>query len=449
MFLTLAASIIAEPPVRFNRQQVEFLRQNGVILHFPKNEQIVPQNIQQQRNIVPRAVQHPVQAPQYQQRHPQQERQVRQNIQNQAKFRRNPQTQDFFQHMTRPLPVPTNQQNFQKQPVRQLAPTGVSYKKPKKNVRVVKSPSSQQFRQVQIQPMLHVRGVHMHPVKVQREAANYEYSTLFKREPAVPLDKPPASYGVPGQQSGFDQESDQHQHQPQSSHHQQQQHSGYPQSHSSAHGSPSQSLNHGEFDGGFGSGSNFGQGASAGGQGGDQGYGYEKPQQGFADGEYSSGAHMFESDDEFMKNVESALDSSFTYEQQDVGENSLDGIELDDKLLQLMRDVLIDEENINLLGPLGVDVAQGGNSVEKPFPKYGTPEMQDVDPRGTSSGSLPAAITGVELDEIVPSIQVAQYLGLKSKDESGASASGSSSSGASVGGNEEFQGYQYNKKQRF
>lgn len=487
--------MLAEPPSNYlNRQPIQYHHQHGIVHpNVPQHQQFIPQNIHQQRNLVPRAVvQQPIQVPQFQQRPQQQQqgrpaRQNRQNVQkkpvNQSKFRRNPQKQEVA---PRPQAVPKNQQqNFQRQPVRQLAPTNLNYNKPQKNnVRVVKqTPPQKQFvpmKQVQVQPMLHIRGIHMVPVKVQREAPSHEYSTLFKQNPAVPLDEPPASYGVPNnnnqqQQGGYQQShGSSHASSHGSSHGgaavpissygtpaqesgYQQQQGGYQQSQSSSQESGYQQQQGGyqQQQGGYqqSQGSlNQGESASVGnGQGGseDEGYGYSQPQQGFADGDYSSGAHMFENDQEFVQNVEAALEDGFSYEQQDVGDNSQDGINIDDNLLELIRDVLIEEENINLLGPLGIDGSEGGNQVEQPFPKYGTPEMQpQPDPR--SKGSIPPKITGVELDEVIPSIQVAQYLGLSSKYSEAAaaaeSASGSSASGAS-GSGEEFGGYNY--RQRF
>jgi hypothetical protein len=152
----------------------------------------------------------------------------------------------------------------------------------------------------------------------------------------------------------------------------------------------------------------------------DEGYNYEKPAS--ASAEYSASGNAFGEGEEF------------SYEAQDVGENSQDGLKIDEKLLELIRDVLIEEENINLLGPLGES-----NEANKPFPKYGPPEDK---PAG------PPKVTSVELDDTVPSIQVAQYLGLPSKfsqsSESGVASAGASVSSESSGG---FEGYHY--KQRF
>jgi hypothetical protein len=174
---------------------------------------------------------------------------------------------------------------------------------------------------------------------------------------------------------------------------------------------PAPSFNENSQSGGYDSSSQSG--------GDDEGYSYEPP--GTAAGEVDAAGNAFGVEDEF------------SYEAQDVGENSQDGINIDNNLLELIRDVLVEEENFSLYKP-----SEGDAQVNQPFPKYGPPEDKPA-------ASGPPKITAVDLDEAVQSIQVAQYLGFPSKSaEGGVAPSGTSVSSENSGG---FDGYHY--KQRF
>jgi len=142
------------------------------------------------------------------------------------------------------------------------------------------------------------------------------------------------------------------------------------------------------------------------------GYNYQQPSFG---GGVSSGGNSFSSGG-------GSFSSGGNYEQVAIGPNTQEGLSVDPALLEQIKQIILNEESKAGAGAGGAGgFGQPSSQYGAPQPQYGPPAQQQ------------ARIVGINFENTIPAIQVAQ-LRAQSQEAAGGYASSSGGYPASTGG---------------